>query len=92
MSGRIGGDSPEGSRFPFWSFSKKVIAICALRLADEHLVDLDVADMEHLFPLRDLLRHTSGLPDNGSLKSITPLWPAETSLGPGRNYLQRSGL
>lgn len=68
MSGRNGGDSPEGARFPYWSFSKTAIAICALKLADEHLVELDVLHKEHPFSLRQLLGHTSGLPDYGSLK------------------------
>lgn len=67
-SGRSGSDSPEGARFPYWSFSKTAIAICALKLADEHLVDLDAPHKEHPFTLRQLLGHSSGLPDYGPLK------------------------
>lgn len=69
MSGRNGGDSPEGARFPYWSFSKTAIAVCALKLADEHLVGLDAPYREHTFTLRQLLGHRSGLPDYGSLKA-----------------------
>ncbi|WP_227287638.1 serine hydrolase domain-containing protein [Boseongicola sp. H5] len=69
MSGRNGRDSPEGARFPYWSFSKTAIAVCALKLADEHLVDLDAPHKEHTFTLRQLLGHSSGLPDYGSLKA-----------------------
>ncbi len=68
MSGRSGGDSPEGARFPYWSFSKTAIAICALKLTDEHLVDLDAPHNGHPFTLRQLLGHSSGLPDYGPLK------------------------
>jgi CubicO group peptidase (beta-lactamase class C family) len=68
ISGRIGGNSPEGARLPYWSFSKTAVSICALKLAEKHLVDLDAPHKEHPFTLRQLLGHTSGLPDYGSLK------------------------
>ncbi|WP_218588320.1 serine hydrolase domain-containing protein [Loktanella atrilutea] len=68
VSGRSGGNSPEGTLFPYWSFSKTAIAICALKLVEEHLLDLDALYKEHPFTLRHLLSHSSGLPDYGSLK------------------------
>jgi CubicO group peptidase (beta-lactamase class C family) len=68
MSGRDGGDSPVGARFPYWSFSKTAIAICTLKLADKHLLDLDAPHKDHPFTLRQLLAHSSGLPDYGLLK------------------------
>ena len=87
MSGRIGGDSPKGARFPYWSFSKTAIAICALRLADAQLLDLDAPCKDHPFTLRQLLAHSSGLPDYGSLREYhaavaradTP-WPRDRLL------------
>ncbi|WP_242494209.1 serine hydrolase [Salipiger sp. IMCC34102] len=54
--------------FPYWSFSKTAIAICALKLVDEDLLSLDAPHEEHPFTLRQLLGHSSGLPDYGSLK------------------------
>lgn len=53
--------------FPYWSFTKTVIAICALKLAERGQVDLDAPLPEYGFTLRQLLNHTSGLPDYGSL-------------------------
>lgn len=68
-SGIVGGDSPAGARFPYWSFSKTAIAICALKLADGDLLDLDAPCMKGPFTLRQLLGHSSGLPDYGPLKA-----------------------
>ena len=57
-----------GSRlFPYWSFTKTVIAICALMLAERGVVDLDEALPRQSFTLRQLLNHTAGLPDYGTL-------------------------
>ncbi|MFN3721902.1 MAG: serine hydrolase domain-containing protein [Paracoccaceae bacterium] len=70
--------------FPYWSFTKTTISICALRMAQEGRIDLN----RHLngfdFSLRQLLDHTSGLPDYYSLpayrmaveKNEEP-WPSE---------------
>ncbi|QFS84923.1 D-alanyl-D-alanine carboxypeptidase precursor (plasmid) [Roseivivax sp. THAF40] len=49
--------------FPYWSFTKTVIAICALRMAQERRLDLDRHVTGYDFTLRQLLNHTSGLPD-----------------------------
>ncbi|MGY6634960.1 MAG: serine hydrolase domain-containing protein [Alkalilacustris sp.] len=102
MSGRIGGDSPEGARFPYWSFSKTAIAICALKLADEHLVDLEAPHKAHSFTLRQLLSHSSGLPDYGPLKEYHAAvargdepWSRETlleaTLAQGMHFLPGEG-
>lgn len=57
-----------GSRlFPYWSFTKTVIAICALILAEMGRVDLDEPLPGQPFTLRQLLNHTAGLPDYGTL-------------------------
>jgi len=53
--------------FPYWSFTKTVIAICALMLAERGRIDLDEAVVGRPFTLRQLLNHTAGLPDYGTL-------------------------
>lgn len=53
--------------FPYWSFTKTVIAICALKLQERGLVDLDERLDDQRFTLRQLLNHTSGLPDYSAL-------------------------
>lgn len=53
--------------FPYWSFTKTVIAICALKLQEHGTVDLDDRLDGESFTLRQLLNHTSGLPDYSSL-------------------------
>lgn len=55
------------SLFPWWSFTKTVLAICALRLAEEGLIDLDELWSGKPFTLRQLLQHRSGVPEYGSL-------------------------
>ena len=67
-SGREGGDGPADARFPYWSFTKTAIAICALKLVEAQALDLDSCLAGHPFTLRQLLRHSSGLPDYGPLK------------------------
>lgn len=53
--------------FPYWSFTKTVIAICALKLHERGKVELDARlDGEH-YTLRQLLNHTAGLPDYSAL-------------------------
>jgi CubicO group peptidase (beta-lactamase class C family) len=65
--GNKGAHGDASPLFPYWSFTKTVIAICALKLHERGLVDLE----EHLegerFTLRQLLNHTSGLPDYSAL-------------------------
>lgn len=53
--------------FPWWSFSKTVLAICALRLAEERLIGLDSRLPGKPFTLRQLLQHRAGVPDYGPL-------------------------
>jgi D-alanyl-D-alanine carboxypeptidase len=49
--------------FPYWSFAKTVIAICALRMVEQRRIDLDKHLAGNDFSLRQLLNHSSGLPD-----------------------------
>lgn len=51
---------------PWWSFSKTVLAAAALVLVDRRTLDLDVPVAGAPYTLRQLLQHTSGLPDYGS--------------------------
>ncbi|MBK4216150.1 beta-lactamase family protein [Paracoccus caeni] len=55
--------------FPYWSFTKTVIAVSALRLAESDKISLDEPLADKIFTLRQLLNHTSGLPDYGTLRA-----------------------
>ncbi|KFE34981.1 serine hydrolase domain-containing protein [Thioclava atlantica] len=66
-SGREGGSGASQVRFPYWSFTKTVIAICALNLAESGALDLDAPLAGEPYSLRHLLAHTSGLPDYAQL-------------------------
>lgn len=55
--------------FPYWSFTKTVIAISALRLVERNRISLDEPLEDKIFTLRQLLNHTSGLPDYGTLRA-----------------------
>ncbi len=67
--GREGGNSPSGALFPYWSFTKTAISICALKLVEACYLRLDAVVPGQPFTLRQLLQHTSGLPDYEPLKS-----------------------
>ncbi|WP_241557906.1 serine hydrolase domain-containing protein [Falsirhodobacter deserti] len=54
---------------PYWSFTKTVIAISALKLAENGKISLDEPQREKPFTLRQLLNHTAGLPDYGTLRA-----------------------
>jgi CubicO group peptidase (beta-lactamase class C family) len=56
------------SLFPWWSFTKTVLAICALRLADADRLELDALRPGKPYTLRQLLQHRAGIPNYGSLK------------------------
>ncbi|WP_199699548.1 serine hydrolase domain-containing protein [Notoacmeibacter ruber] len=59
----MGFEGSPSALFPYWSFTKTAIAICALRLADQGTVELDAPLPGWQFTLRQLLQHTAGLPD-----------------------------
>lgn len=56
-------DDDSALLLPYWSFTKTVIAISALRLAETGKMSLDEPLREKPFTLRQLLNHTAGLPD-----------------------------
>jgi len=72
---------------PWWSFTKTVLAIAALRLVEIGSLTLDAPIDGARYDLRQLLRHEAGLPDYGSSLSYrddvaaggTP-WPVERLL------------
>ncbi|SLN25866.1 Penicillin-binding protein 4* [Roseovarius albus] len=67
VTGHEGSSGSDTALFPYWSFTKTVIAICALKLVEQGDLDLDAPILEHPYTLRQLLQHTSGLGDYGSL-------------------------
>lgn len=54
-------------RFPYWSFTKTIIALCAMKLAEKGIIDLDEPLCQQPYSLRHLLRHTAGLADYGQI-------------------------
>lgn len=68
---------------PWWSFTKTILAIAALRLVEQGLLPLDDPVAGERFTLAQLLRHEAGLPDYGGLPAYhadvaagEPPWPA----------------
>jgi D-alanyl-D-alanine carboxypeptidase len=65
----IAADGTEGkcgdvtARFPYWSFTKTVIAICALKLCENGVIDLHARLDDETYTLWQLLNHTAGLAD-----------------------------
>lgn len=57
------------SLFPWWSFTKTVLAICAFRLVEEGLIDLEGLRPGKPFTLRQLLQHRAGVPEYGNLSA-----------------------
>jgi D-alanyl-D-alanine carboxypeptidase len=62
VDGAARGDSPD-VLVPWWSVAKTAIAACALVLVAGGRLDLDQPLRGRPFTLRQLLQHTSGLPD-----------------------------
>ena len=54
---------------PWWSLTKTALAACALSLVADGRLALDVPIEGRPFTLRQLLRHTAGLPDYGALSA-----------------------
>lgn len=75
------------ARFPWWSFTKTALAVCALRLVDEGALQLDTRRPGKPFTLRQLLQHRAGVPNYGGLRSYHDAvargdqpWPREQLL------------
>lgn len=67
-SGEERGQGDFEARFPYWSFTKTTIAICALKLSERGVLQPDSRIDGAAYTLRQLLNHTAGLPDYGALK------------------------
>lgn len=74
-------------RFPWWSFSKTVIAILAMKLTEEGVLDLDAPLPDLPVTMRQLLTHRSGLANYGALPAYhaavaagEPPWPRQVIL------------
>lgn len=64
-AGQASGDM--AALFPYWSFTKTVIALCALKLVEQGDLDLDMHPDGQPYTLRQLLAHTAGVADYGGL-------------------------
>lgn len=53
--------------FPWWSFTKTVLAIAALRLVEGGKLELDTPRPHQPYTLRQLLLHRAGVPNYGGL-------------------------
>ncbi|MGE3295233.1 MAG: serine hydrolase domain-containing protein [Geminicoccaceae bacterium] len=79
--GRLIDDSSQAV-VPWWSFTKTLIAACALRLVEQGRLDLDRPLPERPYTLRQLLRHRAGVGNYGGLADYhaavarrDPPWP-----------------
>jgi len=69
---RVGGAPVRGAGaafalFPWWSFSKTVLAVAALRLVELGRLQLDALRPGRPYTLRQLLTHRAGVPNYGRL-------------------------
>lgn len=85
-SGRPGPDASTAI-VPWWSFTKPLIAACALRLAKQGRLHLDRPLPGLPYTLRQLLQHRAGVGDYGALPEYQatvargePPWPQEELL------------
>ncbi|MGZ5983957.1 MAG: serine hydrolase domain-containing protein, partial [Caulobacteraceae bacterium] len=69
----IAGDAPVRGAgealalFPWWSFTKTVLAVAALRLVEQGRLELDTPRAGKPWTLRQLLTHRAGVPNYGKL-------------------------
>jgi D-alanyl-D-alanine carboxypeptidase len=68
MDGTVAVRGTATAQFPWWSFTKTALSICAFRLVEEGLVDLDELRPGKPFTLRQLLQHRAGVPEYGRLQ------------------------
>ncbi len=67
--GVTGGNGPDGAVFPWWSFTKTVMSVCAFRLAEDGVLDLAEIGSGRPYSIRHLMAHRAGLQDYGGLES-----------------------
>ena len=85
--GSIGSTGAASAVFPWWSFTKTVMAICALRLVEAGQLELDAPRPNKPYTLRQLLQHRAGVPNYGALNAYHEAvarndapWPRERLL------------
>lgn len=64
-----GGTGTDGALFPWWSFTKTVMCVCALRLAEDGALDLAARLPDRAYSTLDLMAHRAGLRDYGGVES-----------------------
>ena len=89
--GKILQDDAPQAQFPWWSFTKPVLAALILRAVEAGTLDLDAPFDGQPFNLLQILQHRSGLPDYGPLpaykaavNAVETPWPAERLLREAR--------
>lgn len=87
VGGRI--EAADDRPVPWWSFTKTVLAAAALRLVERGEWRLDAAFDDHAFSLRQVLSHTAGLPDYGTLRSYHQAVAAGEAPWPTHSLLAR---
>lgn len=65
---KAAGEDCAGCVFPWWSFTKTVLAIAALRLVEDGQLNLDSPLAGKPYTLRQLLLHRAGVPNYGGLQ------------------------
>ncbi len=81
------GEDCAGCVFPWWSFTKTVLAIATMRLAEDGQLNLDAPLAGKPYTLRQLLLHRAGVPNYGGLQEYhdavargEDAWPRERLL------------
>ncbi|WP_127109455.1 serine hydrolase domain-containing protein [Pararhodobacter zhoushanensis] len=93
-------DRDDAQIFPYWSFTKTALAITALSLAEDGVLDIDTPVLD--VTLRQLLTHTAGMPDYFTLPAYRQAvahdedpWPRERlirdTLAQGRLFAPGAG-
>lgn len=87
IDGRVSSGQDDARLFPWWSFTKTILAAAALALVRDRRLELDARVGAKPYTLRQLLRHTAGLADYTDLGEYQPAvesngapWPAEEML------------
>jgi len=89
--GSAGSAGSATSLFPWWSFTKTVLAIAALRLVDQGRLDLDTPRPGRPYTLRQLLQHRAGVADYASLDSYREAVAANEAAWPRDRMLAEAG-
>jgi CubicO group peptidase (beta-lactamase class C family) len=83
----VAGTGAISDLFPWWSFTKTVLAVAALRLVEAGELELDTPRPRQRYTLRQLLLHRAGVPNYGRLQAYheavargEDAWPRELLL------------